>query len=365
MKLIAQVQLKTSPEQTRSLRDTLKRANAAANAISDYAWVHETFRTFALHRALYYDIKARFDLTAQVVIRSLSKVSDAYKLDKRTKRNFRPLGAIAYDDRILRWYSDSVSIWTVDGRQRISFVCGERQRLMLATRQGESDLVYQDGRFYLLATCNIEAPPPGTPDDWLGVDLGVVNIATTSDGDAMSGAAVNGLRHRHRRLRRKLQVKGTRGARRLLHRRSRKESRFARHINHEISKRIVATAKGTGRGIALENLKGIRERVSARKPQRAALHSWSFGQLRTHIEYKARRAGVMVALVDPRNTSRTCPSCGHCEKGNRQTQSQFLCRSCNFSGLADHIAAIIIGRRAECNAAILPELVAPGQSCLP
>jgi transposase len=72
------------------------------------------------------------------------------------------------------------------------------------------------------------------------------------------------------------------------------------------------------------------------------LHSWSFSQLRQFVTYKAARAGVPVAFVDPRNTSRTCPRCGHIDKANRRSQSLFSCVSCGFSGLADHIAAINI-----------------------
>jgi IS605 OrfB family transposase len=157
---------------------------------------------------------------------------------------------------------------------------------------------------------------------------------------------VHSLRHRHRRLRRKLSRKFTASARRLQHQRRRKERRFARHTNHCISKKIVAAAKGTGRGIALEDLSGIRDRVTARRAQRATLHSWSFAQLAQFIRYKAEAAGIPVVLVDPRNTSRTCPACGHCEKANRPSQALFLCQSCGCSGVADHFAAVIIGRWA-------------------
>ena len=128
--------------------------------------------------------------------------------------------------------------------------------------------------------------------------------------------------------------------------RRRKEARFARDVNHSISKRIVAKAKDTAHGIALEELGGIRERVTVRRRQRATLHSWSFHDLRAKIEYKAALSGVPVVMVDPRNTSRTCPSCGCIDKRNRPSQSSFLCVVCGFAGVADHIAAGNIARRA-------------------
>ena len=102
-------------------------------------------------------------------------------------------------------------------------------------------------------------------------------------------------------------------------------------------------------GIALEKLKGIRQRVTVRRSQRDNLHSWSFFQLKSFIAYKARLAGVPLIQVDPRNTSRTCPVYGCVDKRNRPNQSTFLCVSCEFSGLADHIAAINIGSRAAVN----------------
>jgi IS605 OrfB family transposase len=342
MKLIVQLKLVTTPEGHAALLATLERANDAANAISQVAWDTRTFGQFALQKATYYDIKARFGLTAQVVVRVTSKVVDAYKLDRKRQRTFRRHGSIAYDDRILRYGEDHVSIWTVEGRKSIPFVCDERARRLLAHRQGESDLLYRDGRWYLFATVNVEEPPEGEACDVLGVDLGVVNIAVDSDGNRHSGTHVNRLRERHRRLRAKTAARWTRASRRLHRKRSRKERRFATHVNHTIAKRIVAEAQRTKRAIALEDLHGIRSRVRARKPQRATLHSWSFAQLRSFIAYKARLAGVKVIFVDPRNTSRTCPCCGHCAKENRPHQATFLCQRCGLAGLADLIAALNI-----------------------
>jgi putative transposase len=110
-------------------------------------------------------------------------------------------------------------------------------------------------------------------------------------------------------------------------------------VNHTISKRIVETAERTKRAISLEDLKGIRTRVRARRQQRTQLHRWSFAQRRCFIDYKARRAGVRVVLVDPRNTSRRCPACGYTDKANRPNQSTFCCVSCGCAGHADTIAA--------------------------
>ena len=358
MKLMAQVKLLPTPEQADVLKRTLEMANAACNFVSQKAWQAKTFRQYDLHHLCYKDVRAKFPLSAQVVVRVIAKVADAYKLDNKRKRTFKPLGSIAYDDRILTWRmkDSAVSIWTLEGRVRIPFVGGERQRELLATRQGESDLGLYRGLFFLSATCDVEEPKPIDVEGALGVDLGVKNIAVDSDGAVHSASHINHVRFRHRRLRAKLQAKGTRAAKRKLKKLSGREHRFAKDTNHCISKQLVAKAKDTGRALALEDLGGIRDRVTVQHAQRATLHSWSFFQLRAFVEYKAKRVGVSVVRVDPRNTSRTCPKCGHIASANRKSQSEFSCVMCGHSGLADHIAAINISRRAAVNPPIAVSL---------
>lgn len=348
MKLIAQIKLLATPEQAQALRQTLEVANTACNYISSQAWEHHTFRQFPLHQLTYQDVRDRFPLSAQVVVRCISKVADAYKIDRQTKRVFKPHGAIAFDNRILSYHLErkEVSIWTMQGRQRMPFAAGQRQLELLSGQRGESDLCYVKGKFYLFVACDVETPKAMDVQGYLGVDLGVKNIATDSDENNYSGGAVNGLRHRYFKLRKRLQSKGTKSAKRLLKKRSKKEQRFVKQENHRIAKELVQRAKDTGRGIALEDLQGIRARATVRKSQRRQHHSWSFHDLRQKIAYKAERAGIPLVLVDPRNTSRTCPQCGCIDKANRQSQSLFSCVGCGFSGFADHIAAVNISRVA-------------------
>lgn len=342
MKLVAQVKLLPTTEQAQALAATLTACNRAAEWVSMVAWERRLFRNCNLRRFTYGRVKAEFGLSAQPAQQVIKKVADAYKPDSRTRRQFRPLSAQPFDDRCLSWQlqQQTVSIWTVCGRLKgVRFVCGEPQRRLLASRRGESDLQFRDGYWLLLATCEVAEGPQQTPVGMLGVDLGIVNIATTSDGTRYSGSSVNRVRHRNRRLRQKLQRNGSGSARRLLRKRSRKESRFVADVNHVISKRIVAEAARTGRGITLEDLKGIYGRVRLRKPQRATLHSWSFGQLGGFIDYKGSRAGVPVIYVDPAYTSQQCSRCGHIDRGNRPNQSTFVCTSCGFAEHADVNAA--------------------------
>lgn len=348
MKLIAQVKLQPTERQSDALRRTLLAWNEAANYISDQAWMRKSFRAYDIHHATYYAVREKFSLTAQAAIRVIAVVANSYKLDKRTKHTFRKTGSATYDNRILTWKLDKseVSIWTIDGRQTIPFVCGKRQREMLDSLQGECDLVLRNGDYYLHQVCNITEDDSFEPDGWLGIDMGIKNIASDSDGVIFSGDTVLGVRKRRRRQRRRLQSNGTRSAHRRLASISGRETRFATNENHRISKQIVEKAKGTGRGIAVENLTGIRDRVRLRRSQRDNLHSWAFHQLRSFLSYKAQLAGVPLVAVDPRYTSQTCSVCGHREKSNRVSQSSFLCKSCGYAAHADYNAAVNISRAA-------------------
>ncbi|MFY7628606.1 transposase [Streptomyces sp. NY05-11A] len=172
---------------------------------------------------------------------------------------------------MLSWQIDRrrVSIWTTAGRVKdVAFTASPEQMATLALyRRGESDLLWREGMWFLNATCDVpEALLNTDPVDFLGIDLGIVNIATTGDGEIMTGRELNRIRSRERTLRSKLQKKNTPSAKRRLNKRRRKEARRAKDINHKIAKHVVAEAERTGRGIALEDLTGIRERVRLRKP---------------------------------------------------------------------------------------------------
>ncbi|MBA2952051.1 RNA-guided endonuclease InsQ/TnpB family protein [Streptomyces himalayensis] len=370
MKLVVQVKMLPTPVQA-ALEATLRACNEAAGWASEVAFDKDVKRNFALREHTYAEIKARWRLGAQAAQHVIKKVCDAYATlkanlkagnlgkpgSKRYRRAvdkpiaFRAQGAQPYDDRMLSWQIGErrVSIWTVHGRVKdVAFTASPEQLATLALyRKGESDLVCRDGMWLLFATCEVpEAPLNADPVDFLGVDLGVVNIAVTSDGEITAGRELNRIRMRERTLRRKLQRKNTPSAKRRLKKRRRKEARRAKDINHKIAKHVVAEAERTGRGIALEELTGIRERVRLQKPQRATHSSWSFAQLGAFIAYKARRAGVPVVYVDPAYTSRTCAECGHVDKANRVSQAWFACRSCGVVAHADRNGSRNIRARA-------------------
>lgn len=370
MKIVVQVRLMPTPEVASALEGTLHACNTAANWLSGQAHERGEFSRKALQGFAYHDLKGR-GLSAQPALHVLRKVADSYSTlkaniragnlgkpgSKRRRKaeskpiEFRADAAQPYDDRCLSWQVDeqTVSIWTTAGRIRgVQFACSDDAGKMLAEyRKGESDLVHRDGMWLLIATCEIPESDMFEPDGFTGVDLGIANIATTTTGYRAAGRGLNRHRKRQLELRRKLQAKGTKSAKRRLKHRARKESRHAANVNHIISKKIVTEAERTSHGIALEDLGGIRQRVRLRKPQRVTLHSWAFAQLGQFLEYKARRAGVPLVYVDPAYTSQECAECHHIEKANRVDQARFVCRRCGVVAHADRNASRNIAVRGE------------------
>jgi len=352
MQLTAKVKLIATPEQAQALRETIRVANECCNYLSEQAWRLRIFSQFSLHKATYYETRKRFEnLGSCVIVRCTSKVAQAYKVDKRIKGVFRPLGAIEYDKNLLSWRVNKgiVSIWTVAGRMKIPFVAGEHQLKLLRGKIGQADLSFVKGEFYLSAPCFVEAPEPSDFSDVLGVDVGIVNLAVDSDGESFSGKEIEDKRRRYVHRRKNLQRKQTRSAKRKLRKISGRQSRYQKNTNHCIAKRIVQKAHDTGRAIALEDLSNIREAKVTRR-QRARHSNWSFRDLITKIAYKAARLGVAVLFLDPRGTSRTCEKCGHCEKANRRSQSEFVCKNCGYAAAADYNAARVLRARALVNA---------------
>ncbi|WP_201733205.1 transposase [Acidithrix sp. C25] len=283
-KIVVPIKINANRKITDDLGATLRLCNATANYISTVAWETREFSRFAIHRLTYSKAKEEFRLGAQATVRTIAKVADAYnsgdkKFRRTRKRQFSWSSAQPFDARNMSWCLEAktLSIWTINGRAKSApFVCADWQlELLKHTQIAESDLVFRKGSFYVYATIDVtDEIMNESPDGFLGVDLGIINIATLSDGTNFSGKHLNHVRNRNMKLRCKLQKKGRRSAKRLLIKRSECEARFVKNTNHCISKKIVTEAKRTGYAIALEDLEGIRNRARLPKPQRVALNSW-------------------------------------------------------------------------------------------
>jgi putative transposase len=340
MKTIAKIDLKAEGSGKKRLIDTMEAFNAACDDIAATCFKQKSASKFLIQKIVYHDIREKHGLSAQLVIRAISKTCEAYKRDKSIQPKFKKHGSITYDARILTFKGlgtdfPQVSLTTLEGRTTYEVAV----RAYFASRtdriNGQVDLVYRDGKFFLYATCDMPEDTPIEPEDVLGIDLGVINICVDSTGETFSNQKVELNRVRIHKHRAKLQRKNTKSSKRKLKKVSGKEARFRTNTNHCISKHLVEKAKDTCSGIALEELTHIQSRTTVRRNQRAERMSWSFFQLRSFLTYKAKLAGIPVYIVDPRNTSRQCSTCGYIDKMNRKTQSKFLCVSCGHHENAD------------------------------
>ncbi|WP_129628432.1 RNA-guided endonuclease InsQ/TnpB family protein [Candidatus Oscillochloris fontis] len=337
-----------------AIRATAEAFNAAATYCASVAWEEHIINKNKLHHVVYGSTRVNYGLGAQLACCARDKAAEAVRAarakDHATCPTFKPDSAIRYDARTYRLMSlDRVSLNTLTGRVVGHMVLGAFQRRYLydtSWKVGGAELVQRDGQFYLHMTQTKASPKPDEPTGFLGVDLGIVNLAADSEGETYSGADVQRVRERRFQHRQRLQTANTRRARWRLRKNARKESRFQRDVNHCISKALVQKARTARKALAVEDLTKIRERVTVRRAQRRARHSWAFRQLRSFLAYKAAQAGVVLVAVDPRNTSRTCAVCGYCEKANRPDRSHFRCLSCGHTAAADTNAAVNIASRA-------------------
>jgi putative transposase len=334
-----------STAQAKALKATLETFADACNQALKVARENHVKRAFDIHPLCYYAIKSATGLTSNYVVRAIGRVAQSFG-KKRPPKEFR-LTSLDLDKDLFRFIpqTERVSISTIQGRQKIKLQLGNYQRHLLKGQKPKAGhLVYDQKKktFYIHFVIDVPENPANDPDDALGVDLGINRIATTSDGEIVSGRPTNRLREIRQRTRRSLQKKGTQGCKRALKRLSGKQKRMMSDVNHQISKRIVAEAYESGRAVALEDLTGIRERAAKGKRMRKMLGGWAFHDLRIKIEYKAKQAGVSVVFVDPAYTSKTCSACGSI--GSRR-KHKFVCKSCGNLMDADHNGAVNISRR--------------------
>lgn len=360
MKLTLQTQLFPDKEQAEMLKETLKAFNAACSWLAEKAFEINCANKVQLQQLFYYELKEKFNLSAQMTVRAIAQTVGAYKRDKTICPKFREYASMPYDQRMMSFKGvDKVSLLTLKGRVIVPFVMGKYQAEKFSNAVGQSNLHFResDNKWFLLVTVDIPDGVEIPTTDFIGVDLGISQIATPSEGEPFSGSDVKRVMKKYAELRQTLQHKASkqsqsgkrpRNIRKFLKRISKRVRNFKKHSNHVISKKIVETAIGTRKAIALEDLTGIRNRCEKRhrKSQRAIFSGWSFYELRQFIEYKAKLAGIPVVLVNPKNTSRECYACGYIAKENRKNQSEFVCVNCNHSSNADLNAAKVISRRA-------------------
>lgn len=352
------VRVDASPDQSRVLSDTCAAYLDCCNMVSETAWEHKTLSQKTLHQLVYRKLRDEYHVGAQMACSSMNRVIGNYRTIKEmhgspwatSQPEYRSSG---YD---LVWNNDysilkdgRLSINTLNGRIKIPVDWAHVPEEYRHGKFGTARLLNRNGKWLLLIPSTVELPDPAQPQQVVGVDMGVRFLATTYDSDGRTvfydGREVKRKREHYKKLRASLQKKGTRSARRRLRKIGRRENRWMRDVNHQVSKALVSRqSKPTL--FALENLSGVRRATEkVRKGDRYVHVSWAFYQLRQMIEYKANKAGHSVVVVDPRYTSQTCPTCGLVRKANRRKKThEYYCSNCGYRSNDDRVAAMNIQR---------------------
>lgn len=352
--LTVSCKLQVTPEQVAKI-DELLQAFADACEYTNRTVKPGLVNEQAIQSLVYNDVRFMFGLSSQLAIHAVRRVASNRKTAKQKDkpvRKFAPTSA-TYDERVFsfREHDWTVSLRLLGGRERFKLAIGNYQRGLLKGQALKTATLVKrlNGTYYINIQLESEPELPIETLRVLGVDLGRIDIAVTSEGDKYSGQQVTKIRDHYTDLRAKLQskaAKGTRSSRRrcrkLLKRLSGKEKRFQSHTNHAISYQIVKKAKNQNQVIALEDLTGIRERTNdlpRSKTERRRSNSWSFYQLRFFLTYKCIKFGVKLILVNPAYTSQTCHNCLHIhpvQGRSYRSGKSFRCEHCGWSGDADY-----------------------------
>src|SRR5262245_17260678 len=207
LKLTLQTQLLPDADQAKKLSDALQAFNSAADWLAGEAFSLRTANKVELQQLYYRRLRDEFGLSAQMAIRCIAQVCEAYSRDKSTRPRFKKYASIPYDQRLMSFKGvDRVSLLTLEGRIIVPVIMGKYQSERFNGKLGQCDLVRRkDGKWFLLVTVDL---PDGTPQpatDFIGVDLGVENIATDSDDYQASGQSVERVRQKNHKQRQELQ----------------------------------------------------------------------------------------------------------------------------------------------------------------
>jgi IS605 OrfB family transposase len=337
--------LLVSPQQQPILLETIQQYTDCFNAVAAYGWEKSEKNGVELHKATYYPLRAQYpDLPAQLVVSSRVKATEAVKSalirQKQRKRVSCPRSyqsAIRYDQRSYTVQGANVSLATTQGRQVWALKLYPYAERLLAQSIGfdSADLIYRKGKFWLHLVVTLPDVAYVPTGEVVGVDFGITRPAVASNNQFFGQRRWKATERRYFRLKRALQSKGTKSAKRHLRKLARRTARFRTDCDHVVSRQLVQSVS-PGTVIVIENLKEIRSTTKQHgKAQKRAMHQWTFKRLRAFLEYKAEAHGCKAVAIDPRQTSQRCSQCGHVHRGNRRSQSRFLCRNCGFELNAD------------------------------
>ena len=314
---------------------------------------------YDVHNRFYYDIRKQYSsLSSQMVCKVIQEVVANWKTCLQSKEKFdtprKDNLSMTLDKRLYSKLTDhSVNI-TVPGFNRVPCtfsVYPLLQYMFNSYKPKNCNIFYRDGQFWL--TVQFETPELDlVNEEVIGIDRGIKRLITCSDGTAMADREFIKRRRKIRYLKRCLNSKGTKNAKRHLKKLRKREARMSKDYTYRVAKYILSKPQGI---IVLEDLTKIKKKTSKKtiitengekKNITRKRHNNRFGQvalkqLQTVLEYKAPLIGKRVATVEPAYTSQL--DCRGLPNGNRLGTRYYAADGLVFD--ADWNAAINIANR--------------------
>ena len=215
------------------------------------------------------------------------------------------------------------------------------------------------GKWFVSIQTEREVEQPITQGGAVGIDMGIARFVTLSDGTFY--APLNSFK-RHETALRKAQQTMSRKVKFSSNWRKAKArvQRIHSHIGNarrDYLHKATTTISQNHAIVCIEDLQvrnmsksaaGTTDapgrNVRAKSGLNRAILDQGWAEFRRQLDYKLAWNGGHLIAVPPRNTSRTCPACGHVSKDNRQTQAKFECVECGFEENADVVGAINVLR---------------------
>lgn len=182
----------------------------------------------------------------------------------------------------------------------------------------------------------------------LGLDWGMVNLFTTSDGRRLGGKMLQKLRI-YDKLLMQIQAELQRNNESLKtnHEYQRLQSKIRNLVKNEIGRILNNLAKEYLKELVVEKLNfagGGMSRTMNRLLTRAGRKA-----LQAKLARLDEEQGVTTTEVQAAYTSQMCAHCGYTDKKNRQSQAKFKCQCCGHTCNADVNAAFNILQRRSLN----------------
>ena len=375
------LRIHVTPEQEILFRQMTEQYRQACNFVSKYIFDNQFNLAYHnLNKNLYNDLRNLFNLKSQLAQSTIRTTITKYKTIK-TQLLQKPYkykdedNNLHYIQKTLEWlykpvffrrpqadlvrnrdYSfinngQIISINTLEKRVKCRFDRAHFVKYFDGSYElGTAKLIELNGLWYL------HIPVTKVVNDFqkenvrhvVGIDRGLRFLAVSYDEQGktnfISGKKIATKRYKFQEVRRQLQSKGTKSAKRRLKAISRRENRWMTDVNHQISKTLVEKY-GKNTLFVLEDLTGINfeeKNLSYTKKQNYNLRSWAFYQLEQFLTYKAHENCSKILKVSARYTSQRCPKCGTIHKENRDHYKHLYSCQCGYKSNDDRIGAMNI-----------------------